>query len=123
MRGITLVQYLNVYRKNGVKSYSNDDFGVGTDGIYSFDDALEDAYTQCAKGKAEYVCTLSNTHEDVTPKMQGRLDSLTRAYQKVAGARHDADDYTSDDIEDVAEELSFTGGKIRTEREMYGTYV
>lgn len=107
--GLKTIHYVNVYRDEHNKlRYSPEEFGVDQEGIFSFDDALDEAFTYCVRGTWtlsernplwQYVCTLSNDTKDVSAKLDARLGDLKGTLQELEAQGKDYSGYNSHDIE------------------------
>lgn len=104
--GLEKPYFVNVFRDNkGETHYSTEEFSIGTDGIFTFEDALEDAYQYSIIGDWHYVCTLSNLPKDVSLKMRRRLSELDQARFVIEECGRPLSNYTSNDIEEAARDL------------------
>lgn len=71
--------YMNMYRDTGgAIVYSTWEWSGDTNGLYSYADALDEAFRLCVVGEYTYICTLSNLPKDITLKMSRDLDRLER---------------------------------------------
>jgi hypothetical protein len=111
-----VVNYINkYYNKEGKALFSSDDFNIDQEGIFSFEDALSEAYNHTIKGELEYCSTLTDG-EPVTEKMHSRLIQLEAAYNIAKEIGLDANAYTIDDIEDTAAD-------IMADKKQFGTSI
>jgi len=99
--------YCNVYRDQaGETHYSTEEFSVEQDGIYSFDDALHDAFLRCvlAKEPWEYVSTMTDS-ASCTQRMASHLGALKNAASILKQAGENPEHYSIHDIEQVARDI------------------
>lgn len=105
LSNISTVNYINkYYNKEGKAFFSYDDFNIDQEGIFSFEDALSEAYNHTIKGEWKYGSTLTDG-EPVTEKMHSRLIQLEAAYNIVQRIGLVAANYPIDDIEDIAADI------------------
>lgn len=72
-------EYINVYMDTeGKRHYSSEEFAIGQEGIFSYDDALEEAARLTSEYDWEYVRTLT-INERCTDKAEIDLEHLERA--------------------------------------------
>src|SRR4051812_6936518 len=79
MSSIEYIDYINIYKdSDGKRHYSCEEFSVSDEGIFSFDDALDEAFRLCVLGNWKYVKTLCDV-SPCTRKLQSRLGALENA--------------------------------------------
>ena len=108
------VRYCNVYRdRNDDVHYSTEEFSVEQDGVYSFDDALDEAFRMCvlADEPWEYVSTMTDGPQ-VTKKMQSMLGSLSNAANILRQFGENPEHYSIHDIEQTARDIVAGKGRI-----------
>lgn len=89
---IGISEYMNVYiDAEGHRHSSAEEFEKDQNGIFSFSDAVQDAYTLSVLGDWDYVYTLSNdTPRAITARLEKHLERLQNAVDVIAAYGKDA---------------------------------
>lgn len=108
--------YVNVYRDSeGKLHYSTEEFSIHQEGLFTFDDALEEAYRYCVAGLKDaegwqYVQTLCNG-EPMTDKMLNCLGVLEIAKAILGEFGEEAACYDHKELVDVAKDIVDSKGR------------
>lgn len=110
---IGISEYMNVYiDADGARHNSGEEFEVGKNGIFSFADAVQDAYTLAVLGDWDYVYTLSNdTPRAITARLEKHIERLEAAVTVIAAYGKDAPK-AWEEAEELATQLTETRGRI-----------
>lgn len=103
--------YVNVYRdEDGKRHYSTEQFSDLQEGIFSYHEALEEAYRLSVLGEWQYVETLcSATPQAISARIDAHLDVLETAVAVVRSAGIVADFLTVDELQEKAADVMERG--------------
>lgn len=106
VKSYAFTHYVNVYRdEEGKTHYSTEEFSLNQDGIFSFDDALDDAYCLSVLGEWEYISTMTDNGVNVTTKMKSRLGELENAATILKNFGDDPEKYSMEYILQEARDI------------------